>query len=193
MMRNIFRKIKVLPLSYTIFSALSILLLSFSIIQVDCPICGSIDLDNQQNGSNNLDVLQVNGELKEYRVNHGWCANAFVSADYEVTATIVNRSSSSQSTSFLIKGEMPMVIMKTYAAALGNKVKLVHMEIAANETRDIKETFNLWAVGLAITQDILSQAEFFIITDPEKIVANCTLCGGTQKVPLAEAIIMRLQ
>jgi len=193
MLRNVVRKIKLLPLSYTIFTVASILLFSFSMIQVDCPICGSIDLDNQQNGSNNLDVLQVDGELIEYRVNHGWCANAFVSADYEVIATVTNSSSASQSTSFLIKGEMPMVIMRTYAAALGNKSKLIHIEIAANETRDVKESFNLWAVGLAITQDILSQAEFSIITDPEKIVANCTLCGGNQRVPFIEAIILRLQ
>ncbi len=181
--------IRSLPLSYKVFSIILPLMLLPALIQVDCPICGDIEERVSKQEQEALAVSEISGQLVDYTVNHGWCANRYVTADYDIRLDITNTSSQKISMPLLIWGEMPEVILNVHAAALGNKAKLVNVEFLPGESKIIDESLHLWAVGLAITKSILTQAEFSVITNPTKIIANCPLCGGTRKVTFAEAVL----
>jgi len=193
MLRKFIRYLCRLPLSYSVFTFTSVLFLSFFIIQVNCPICGNIDISVVQNEPTSFEVQKVEGILIDHTVHHGWCANVFVNASYKVSITIKNDGSERTSKAVLIKGEMPMVILSQYAAAIGNKAKLLNIEIPPYEVIEIVEDIELWAVGLTITRDILAQASFSVTTDPEKIVDYCPICDGKQKVSLADALIFGVE
>jgi len=182
-----------LPLSYKLFTFLFIALLIASILPVRCPICGSIDINDALSSTDSLEIVAIEKELLDYSLNHAWCANTFISADYNISITVINTESAQLTVPILILGEMPRSILSVYASAIGNRAELFYKQLASYETAVINEIFTLWAVGILITEDVLNQAEFSVISDPIRIIASCPLCGGSQEVPLAEKLVSWVQ
>ncbi len=179
------------PRGSILFASISVLLFALSMVQVDCPIVGSLD-ESMVNTSENLEVLEIRGELVDYRIQHAWCANAFITGNYVVYITIANEGSQELSTPMLIEGKMSEDILRTYASGRGRAYKLIRLGIPGNETQHIQEEMQLWASGLAVSKGTIYNAEFSAILDPARIKASCPLCGGSGKVSLFDAIKARL-
>jgi len=183
-----FKNLVFLPLHFVFLYSAIILLLVLIPVQVNCPLCGDLLAGEYDSTLDHLKILEVEGELIDYHIEHGWCANLYVTADYEVKITASNDTDQAISKTVLIEGIMPLEILLTYASAVGKVSQLIQLEVPANQTESIKVPLNLWAVGLSLSRHLISKADFSVITDPALIISSCPVCNGKRSTLFYDAL-----
>jgi ribosomal protein S27E len=163
-----------------IFSTLSLIILAN--IQISCPVCGSIVVNETGSELTNFRILEVNADLTDYKITYPGCGYSYSLCTYELSIVAINDGSELLSVPALIHGVLPQEAILAHPTWVERNAKLTHIDILGGEEKHIQETVQLWVDGLDVSRAVTSQVQFSIITDASKIKANCPVCGGKEKV-----------
>ena len=191
-MKNYLIKLRLLPRSFAMLIVTAVLLLAVFTFQVNCPICNTIVADSSGNSLDNLKVLEVSSEILDYKTEHQWCQNSYLSLTSKVYISRVNEGSEPLAIPMVIKGIIPPTRLERNMVV--ENANLIQLEILGNETKHIEIVVKIKRIGAKFRGILgISDLEFLVITDPDEIVANCPVCGSKQKVDLIKRLKVNSQ
>ncbi len=176
-----------------LFISISILLIGLSTISVNCPLCSSVAKHSSGESLASLKIQNIQAELVDYTTEHRWCFHIILRWRYKVGMTLVNESSESLSVPLVIVGTIPQSKELVYGKemSLGN-AKYLPTEVLGNESKRITELIEIFAFSRPGVYDV-PNTEFSVISDPEKIIAECPICEGKGAIPFTEWLMVVAQ
>jgi hypothetical protein len=163
--------------------------LILSVIQVDCPICSNIVIDEQAGDLTSLKLIEITPELVEHKVTYPGCGYSYAFCTYDVAMVIVNEGTELWSSPILLHGDIPDEAILAHPTWVEKNAKLITTDIAGGESKQIKVSTYIWIVGLDVSKTVASEARFSIITNPRKIKSSCNICDGEGKMPFNQWLI----